>query len=303
MVIAGAKGFDLEAGDSFDENSHFQCGAGDVDGISATVSWRKPTAPPRKPHSIWQHLLDNGTPGQIARLKDDPGLQPDAPVLTVELSSDGTRGFSIGLEQLQRHKAMWLPEHDAFITLADTPVDFAAHLASLKGERVLERVMHEPEATLAEWSGKWADFGDPTKPHHGQETEWLGTKGLLTGFAARHGSVYKFGVDRMAKVRPDLASPHKFRFDPLWQDAKWVGQHAMASTVKSSNLSSHCAMARRRSVAKLPACSSANSDSPAKRVRSVAVSDSLPRTRTATRSCARSVAAGAWWTGKPGAFG
>ncbi len=225
MVIAGAKGFDLEAGDSFDENSHFQCGAGDVDGISATVSWRKPTAPPRKPHSIWQHLLDNGTPGQIARLKDDPGLQPDAPVLTVELSSDGTRGFSIGLEQLQRHKAMWLPEHDAFITLADTPVDFAAHLASLKGERVLERVMHEPEATLAEWSGKWADFGDPTKPHHGQETEWLGTKGLLTGFAARHGSVYKFGVDRMAKVRPDLASPHKFRFDPLWQDAKWVGQH------------------------------------------------------------------------------
>ena len=82
-------------------------------------------------------------------------------MLTVLTAADGTRGFSIGLEQLARHKAMWLPEHDVFVTLADAPVDFAAHLASLKGERVLDRVKHEPEATLAEWTNKWADFGNP----------------------------------------------------------------------------------------------------------------------------------------------
>lgn len=198
--------------------------AGQVAAVVADVSWPKPSQPSRKPHSIWQHLLDHGTPDQVARLRDDPGLQPDAPVLTVLTVADGTRGFSIGLEQVVRHRAMWLPEHDAFITLADAPVDFATHLASLKGERVLERVKHEPEATLAEWKGKWADFGDPTRPHHGQETEWLGTKGHLTGFVARHGSLYKFGVDRWASVRPDFASPHKFRFDPLWPGSKWVGQ-------------------------------------------------------------------------------
>ena len=196
----------FEAGDTLQGGvCETRAGAGDVDAVTADVSWPKPAKPPRKPHSIWQHLLDHGEPGQVARLKDDPGLQPDAPVLTVLTAADGTRGFSIGLEQLARHKAMWLPEHDVFVTLADAPVDFAAHLASLKGERVLDRVKHEPEATLAEWTDKWADFGNPTQPHHGSETELLGTKGHLTGFVARHGSIYKFGVDRWGRVRPDLA--------------------------------------------------------------------------------------------------
>jgi hypothetical protein len=199
-------------------------GAGSVEVVEAALSWPTPTQPKRKPHAIWQHLLDRGEPGQVARLKDDPGLTPDAPVLTVLTAEDGTRGFSIGLEQLARHQAMWLPEHDVFVTRADAPVDFAAHRASLRGERVLDRVRREPEATRAEWTNRWADFGNPTRPHHGQETEWLGTRGHLTGFVARHGSLYKFGVDRWASVRPDHASPHKFRFDPLWPDCQWKGQ-------------------------------------------------------------------------------
>jgi hypothetical protein len=199
-------------------------GAGDGDGVTAEVSWPKPAKPPRQPQSIWQHLLNHGEPGQVERLKDDPGWQPDAPLLTVLTAADGTRGFTIGLEQLARHNAMWLPEHDVFVTLADAPVDFAAHLASLKGERVLDRVKHEPEATLTEWTNKWADFGNPTKPHHGNETELLGLKGHLTGFVPRHGSIYKFGVDRWGRARPDLSFAHKFRFDPLWPEWQWTGQ-------------------------------------------------------------------------------
>lgn len=215
----------LEAGDTLQGGvCEARAGGGDVDVVTVDVSWPKPVKPPRKPHSIWQHLLEHGEPGQVARLKDDPGLQPDAPVLTVSMAADGTRGFSIGLEQLRRHKAIWLPEHDVFVTLADTPVDFAAHLASLQGERVLDRVKRQPEATLAEWTNTWADFGNPTQPHHGNETDWLGTKGHLTGTAARHGSLYKFGVDRWASVRPDHASPHKFRLDALWPACEWKGQ-------------------------------------------------------------------------------
>lgn len=226
VQIAQMKTDSFEAGDELqDATCQTRAGAGDVDALTAVVSWSKPTKPPLKPHSIWQALFDNGEPGQVARLKDDPGLTPDAPVLTVLTAADGTRGFSIGLEQLARHKAMWLPEHDVFVTLADMPVDFTAHLNSLQGERVLDRVKHQPEATLAEWTCKWADFGNPTQPHHGQETELLGAKGHLTGFAARHGAIYKFGVDRWGRARPDLSFAHKFRFDPLWTDWQWTGQH------------------------------------------------------------------------------
>jgi hypothetical protein len=225
IVVTQISSDGFETGDTLQGGvCETRAGAGDVDALTADVSWQKPTKPPRKPQEIWQYLLDHGTPGQVARLKDDPGLQPDAPVLTVLTAADGTRGFSIGLEQLARHKAMWLPEHDAFVTLADAPVDFATHLASLKGERVLDRVKHEPEATLTEWTNKWADFGNPTQPHHGRETDLLGTKGHLTGFVARHGSLYKFGVDRWGSVRPDLAFAHKFRFDPLWPKCQWTGQ-------------------------------------------------------------------------------
>ena len=201
-----------------------RAGNGDVDTVTLDISWPMPSSPPRKPHSIWQFLLDNGTPDQVARLKEDPALKPGAPILTVMTSEDGRQGFSFGLEQLAHHKAMWLPEHDLFLTLGDVPVDFATHFASLKGQRVLDRVAHEPEATLEKWTNTWADFGNPSRPHHGQETSWLGAKGHLTGTVARHGSLYKFSVDRWANVRPDHASPHKFRFDLLWPGCQWMGQ-------------------------------------------------------------------------------
>jgi len=199
-------------------------GAGVVDSVTAEVSWKKPVQPPRKPHEIWQYLLTHGTPGQVARLQDDPGHTPDAPILTVLTRADGARGFSIGLEQLIRHRAMWLPEHDAFVTLADAPVDFAAHLASLKGERVLDRVRREPEAALADFRARWEDIGNPDQWTEPWQSRWLGTVGHLVGTTARHGSIYKFGVDRWASVRPDFASPHKFRFDPLWPGCKWAAQ-------------------------------------------------------------------------------
>jgi hypothetical protein len=113
-------------GDSFENGICVtRAGGGDIDGVTLEVAWQTPVQPRREVQSIWQYLLDHGEPGQVQRLQDDPGLQPDAPVLTVLLAEDGTRGFSLGLEQLARQAAFWLPEHDVFVTLADTPVDFA----------------------------------------------------------------------------------------------------------------------------------------------------------------------------------
>jgi hypothetical protein len=226
VILTGISPESLEAGDVLQGGVCMtRAGAGDVDALRAGVSWTELTKPARKPHEIWAYLLEHGTPGQAARLKDDPGLTPDAPVLTVLMAPDSTRGFSIGLEQLARHKAMWLPAHDVFITLADAPVSFADHIASLRGERVLNRVKREPEATLAEWTSKWEDIGNPLQWNQPWETSWLGARGHLVGSAARHGSLYKFGVDRWANVRPDHASPHKFRLDLNWLGCKWSGQH------------------------------------------------------------------------------
>lgn len=224
-VVTRLQAVGLESGDTLEsEVAETRAGAGDVDALTVEVSWKKPGEPTRQPQEIWDYLLQHSAPEVAARLKDDPGLVPDAPLLTLQLEAEATRGFSIGLEQLQRHRAMWLPEHDVFVTLADEPVDFAAHLASLSGERVLDRVKREPEATLAEWTNKWEDIGNPVQWSPSWETRWLGTKGHLVGTVARHGSLYKFGVDRWGSVRPDFASPHKFRFDPLWPGSQWVGQ-------------------------------------------------------------------------------
>jgi hypothetical protein len=204
-VAAPCRADGFEAGDKL---LHGVCetraGGGDVDAVIVEVSWR--------------------APGQAQRLREDPGRQPDLPLLTVLTAAEGTGGFSVSRGQLARHPTMWLPAHDVFLTPAEAPVDFAAHLGSLSDQRVLDRVARAPEASLAEWTNKWTDFGNPTQPHEGQETSWLGTRGHLVGTVARHGSLYKFGVDRWANVRPDHASPHQFRFDLLWPGCAWAGQ-------------------------------------------------------------------------------
>jgi hypothetical protein len=92
--IARIRPVDFEASDRGERLVYdTRAGGGDVDGVTLNLSWTRPTQPLRKVQSIWQYLLDHGTADQIARLKDDPGLQPDAPLLTVLTDGDGTRGF------------------------------------------------------------------------------------------------------------------------------------------------------------------------------------------------------------------
>lgn len=224
VAVSAMRGADLEPDDHVGNPTILHAGAGDIDAVECEVTWKDSSQPPRKSHSIWNYLLQNGEPGQIARLKDDVGLLPGAPIVTVQLAADGTSGFSIALEQLQRHKAIWLKDHDCFIALTDAPEDLAAHLASLRGERVLDRVKRGPDATLQEYNAHWEDMGNPDVWNKPWETHWLGTRGHIVGTVGRYGSLYKFGIDRYAGVRPDFASPHKFRFDPKWTGAKWTGQ-------------------------------------------------------------------------------
>ncbi len=121
-------------------------------------------------------------------------------------------------------RAMWLPERDAFVTLGDEPVDFVKHLASLQGQRVLDRVKQEPEATRSRFLGLWQDVGDPRAWNVPWQSSWLGTTGHIVCVAPAHGSLSKFGIDRWGEVRPDLASEQKFRFDIAWPGRTWAGQ-------------------------------------------------------------------------------
>ena len=232
LSVSTPVGNTIESDDSVGIESHLQCGAGDVDGLIIDVGWSKPSEPLRNvPRTyMWKFLFENGLPGQVARLSEDPWKQPDAPILTVQLNKDGTRGFSLGLEQLLAHGAMWLPEHDIFITIADKPLTFEQHLAALDGQRTLDRIKEEPDASLEQFKSLWTDFGNPLVKDPSWEkwqTKWMETLGHLTVTTSAHGSIYKYAVDRWGNVRPDFASPHKFKLDMTWQDCQWEGQKIM----------------------------------------------------------------------------
>lgn len=216
-------------------SSILNCGSGDIDGLIAGISYNKPVAPLRKlagwkdgyavnDDAMWGYLMEHGSAGQSARLKEDTWNKPDAPLLTILLNEEGTKGFTIALEQLLEHGAMWLPEQDVYITLANKPVDFNRHLASLKGSRILDEVAKQPDASLEAFHQLWPDIGNPYKWDASWQTRWMGTTGHLTVTAAAHGSIYKFAVDRWGNVRPDFASPHKFRLDLTWAESIWKRQ-------------------------------------------------------------------------------
>ncbi|WP_133176751.1 hypothetical protein [Terrimonas sp.] len=236
VVVSNVAGRQIEKNDRVTAaSSILNCGAGDVDELVADISYLLPSAPLRKlagwkdgyavnDDAMWGYLMEHGSPGQSRRLKDDQWNKPDAPLLTVQLDEEGTTGFTIALEQLISHGAMWLPEQDAFITLADKPVDFKMHIAALKGTRVLDEVAQQADASLETFQKLWPDIGNPNEWDRSWQTRWMGTTGHLTVTAAAHGSVYKFAVDRWGNVRPDFASPHKFRLDLQWPESAWKRQ-------------------------------------------------------------------------------
>ena len=228
LKINQVSGQQLEGGDHVVPEILFNCGAGDVDELIASISWPTPTAALRKmaQHQgrMWAYLLANGSPGQTKRLSSDIWNKPDSPLITIQLNKEGTEGFSVGLEQLLTHGAMWLPEHDIFLSLADEPIDFKKHLAGLKGERILDLVSKSPDASLEQFRNNWIDFGNPLSWNAPWQTKYMGTTGHLTVTAAAHGSIYKYAIDRWANIRPDFASPHKFSLDFQWPGAQWEQQ-------------------------------------------------------------------------------
>ncbi|RYG04550.1 MAG: hypothetical protein EOO02_05890 [Chitinophagaceae bacterium] len=234
LTVTSVKARNTEGDDKIGAKSVLNFGSGDIDELLLELNYSRPSAVKRKvaqhndDYSIngdgmWGYLMEKGSPGQIARLKQDQWNQPDAPILTVQLNEAGTEGFSIALDNLLKHGAMWLPEQDVYVAIQGKG-NFKKHLASLKGKRTIDQVHNSPDASLNEFTKRWADFGNPNDWDASWQTRYMGTGGHLTVTAATHGAIYKYAIDRWANVRPDFASPYKFRLNLLLPEATWKGQ-------------------------------------------------------------------------------
>jgi len=235
LTVAAPTGKGIEPNDKAGDTSLLNYGAGDIDELITEISWPEPTAPLRKlaqhkdgyainGDAMWGYLMEHGSPGQSARLQQDTWNQPDAPLVTIQLNTEGTEGFTISLQQLIRQSAMWLPEHDIFITLADQPKDFKTFITALTGQRTLDLVHQQQDASLTQFNKLWEDIGNPKQWDVSWQTKYMGTKGHLTVTAAAPGSIYKFAIDRYGNVRPDFASPYKFSLDIVWPGSDWKSQ-------------------------------------------------------------------------------
>ena len=106
-------------------------------------------------------------------------------------------------------KAVWIPALDMYVTAGDVPQSFDAHMKALaprKGQRMLDRLRAEPEATYADYTARWEDMGRPayTKPQ-------TRGPGHIVG-RTWDSAIRKFGVDRGGGVWSDEGNPDKLRF-------------------------------------------------------------------------------------------
>jgi len=211
MEITDISGRALEPADQFKEGAWVTyAGGSDVDGVGLTL--RYPETSVRMTgniHSIWAYLIEHSDDDTARRFRLDPACQQDSRKLIVQMDQEGTKGFSVTINQLLQNTVFRVPSLDIYLAVGDSPISFADHLKDLeswKGKRVLDQVHKEPEATYEQYTARWEDMASPdyVNPHQ----PYPGHIVCLSWDSA----IYKFGVDRGAGIWSDLGNPDKFRF-------------------------------------------------------------------------------------------
>ncbi|HSU52989.1 MAG TPA: hypothetical protein VLT36_02890, partial [Candidatus Dormibacteraeota bacterium] len=130
--------------------------------------------------------------------------------------------------QLISEKAIWIPALGFYVTAGDESIPFEKHkeeLSRWKGQRVLESLQREPEATYDQYARLWENMGSPSYIHPAQ----MGP-GHIIGISW-DSAIPKFGIDRGSGIWSDYGNPDKFQ---AWFDfgdlntnleASWKGQH------------------------------------------------------------------------------
>ncbi len=214
VQVAGMVGIGLEADDRLRDNvCETRSGKGDVDGVEFTLQYAPMEVKPvEKVHRIWADLLAQSDTDTVRRLKQDPAYRPDPRVLTIQMDRDGTKGFSVTVDQLLGTKVFWVPSLDVYVTAGDVAPSFAEHQSQLeayKGKRILDQIQREPEAAYEQFTSRWEDMGSPAYLHPTQPTP-----GHIVGLTW-DSALYKFGIDRGAGVWNDYGNLDRLRF---WYD-------------------------------------------------------------------------------------
>ncbi|HYM05071.1 MAG TPA: hypothetical protein VEU11_00785 [Terriglobales bacterium] len=211
VEIRDAAGYELEPGEGLKDDAwQSTAGAGDIDGVTFTLVYPQPPATRlQNLHIIWADLIAQSDADTASRLSRDPAFHPEAPKLTVLMNPEGTRGFTVSVDQLLAEKALWVPPLHVYVTAGDRPAPFQDHqreLAAWKGQRILERVETEPEASYSQYTARWEDMGSPAYTHPNQPAP-----GHIVGLTW-DSAIAKFGIDRGGGVWNDYGNPDHFRF-------------------------------------------------------------------------------------------
>ena len=214
VEIQSAVPRDLESGEAVKQGvARTRAGAGDVDALDLVVVHPKESSGVRQNvHILWTDLIAASDPDTARRLARDPSFRTRPSMLTIQMDAEGTKGFSVSIDQLKNEHALWVPSLGVYITASagsEQPPTFADHLKSLaarKGQRILDRVKHEPEATDAQFLARWQDMGSPLFSYPEQRGP-----GHIVGITW-DSAIRKFGIDRAGGVWNDEGNPDKFRF-------------------------------------------------------------------------------------------
>jgi hypothetical protein len=201
-----------EGGVTLNGQSSWQTSAGGGRAEDHTFKIAYPVAevkPQQDMHVIWADLIAHSDADTANRLLQDPALRTDERRIRFELNADGTRGFTLTIDQLLQSRQFWIPSHDLYISIGSPPVPFAENqkqLEQYRGNRVIDEVHRQPEATYEEFKRRWQDMGNPSYVHPEQRGP-----GHIVGLTW-DSTVAKFGIDRGAGVWNDYGNPDHFRF-------------------------------------------------------------------------------------------
>jgi len=126
LEIRDAAGYQLEPGEGFKGDVwQSTAGAGDIDGVTFTLVYpQQPATRLQNLHIIWADLIAQSDADTARRLGRDAAFHPDAPKLTVLMNPEGTRGFTVSVDQLRDEKALWVPSLHVYLAAGDAPVSF-----------------------------------------------------------------------------------------------------------------------------------------------------------------------------------
>ncbi|HWB99747.1 MAG TPA: hypothetical protein VG672_23730, partial [Bryobacteraceae bacterium] len=225
VEISGESGISLEPGEGLREGAwHSRAGAGDVDVVDFTLACPdQPVRTIQNLHIIWADLIAHADPDTARRLTLDPAFRKDPRQLTIQMNREGTRGFTVTVDQLLQNRTFWVPALDVFLAVGDPPPSFSSvqgELAPSRGKRILEEIRTQHEANYDEYASLWEDMGNPSYIHPNQPAP-----GHIICLAW-DSSIHKFGIDRGSGVRNDYGNPDHFRF---WFDFGDLSQGILRS--------------------------------------------------------------------------